>query len=137
MAQIDAPRFIRNFHTLFAPNILDGQEFIAYIEADNYLQVQADNVIQSTRNSNSDAAALDELSSRISSLKSQTDNLEDFCLTIPGLQTQINTLSGSPEGLTDFAWASMRHDILSLQNKLSALDSKVAELKATVDALSN
>ena len=137
MAQVDAYRFIAHLQKLFSPHILDGQVFLAYIGEDNSLNIQADNVINASSNNSLTSEQIDDISSRISSIQSQADSLEDFCLTIPGLQTQIATLSGTPDGLTDFAWASMRHDILFLQNKLSVLDSKVAELKATVDALSN
>lgn len=135
MAQVDASRFIAHFQKIFAPHIHNGQVFIAYIGEDNSLNIQADNVIHASSANSLTSEQIDDISSRISSIQSQADNLDDFCLTIPGLQTQISTLSGSPEGLTDFAWASMRHDILSLQNKLSTLNSKVAELDATVKAL--
>ena len=55
MAQVDAIRFLAKLSDLFAPNIQDNQEFIAYIDGDsNSLVIQADNIIHASGGSSLD-----------------------------------------------------------------------------------
>ena len=73
MAQIDAFRFLRNVAMLLAPNIKDGQEFIAYIDEDNEFTILADNIIKASGGGGEsiDTAQVQEIAGRISALKSQ------------------------------------------------------------------
>ena len=52
MAQVDAPRFLSHVANLFAPNILDGQVFTAYIGQDNSFTILADNIIRDSDSAN-------------------------------------------------------------------------------------
>ena len=133
MAQIDASRFLANFASLFAPDIQDGQIFIAYIDEDNSFTVQADNVLH-VSSSSSPSLDVDALSMRISALQSQADSIELICRDVPTLLTQIQTLSGSTDGLAnpDFDYAfcleliqEVRQDLETLKDTVEALQSEV------------
>lgn len=138
MAQVDALRFLSRISLLFAPDIQDGQQFVAYIDEDNSFTVQADNVI---RTSGGGAALLpeqvEEIEQRLTSLQTQADSLESFCLNIPGLQAQIQTLSGSNDDPVDFAYAYLVSEIREIKSEMSILSAQVAELNDDVIDLQN
>ena len=135
MAQVDAFRFLAHLQELFAPKITEGQVFFAYIDEDNSFNVLADNVIQTS--SNQTSSDLTDVTVKIASLQSQADNLEEFCKSIPGLQTQLETISGSSEGIIDFAWASITNDIIVMGSLILNLENRIAELEATVRQLTS
>ena len=139
MSKIDASRFLAHLQKVFAPKIIDGQEFIAYIDGDsNSLIIQAENVINaSTSNSSFDSEAVENLAIQLSALQSQADSLENFCRSIPALQTQISTLSGdTEEGLLDFEWAFIQEAISDLNEAIVGLELKIYEMQETIDTLS-
>ena len=135
MAQVDAFRFLAHLQELFAPKITEGQVFFSYIDEDNSFNVLADNVIQTS--SNQTSSDLTDVTVKIASLQSQADNLEEFCKSIPGLQTQLETISGSSEGIIDFAWASITNDIIVMGSLILNLENRIAELEATVRQLTS
>ena len=134
MAQVDAFRFLANVALLFAPHIHDGQVFNAYIGEDNSFTVQVDNIINSSGGNNSgstlDIQQLDEFEQRLSSLQSQADDFEAFCLNIPDLQSQILSLSGSidSEASIDFNYAYLIEDLRDIRAELYSLSSQVEQL---------
>ena len=139
MSKIDASRFLAHLQKVFAPKIIDGQEFIAYIDGDsNSFIIQAENVINaSTSNSSFDSEAVENLAIQLSALQSQADSLENFCRSIPALQTQISTLSGdTEEGLLDFEWAFIQEAISDLNEAIARLELKIDEMQETIDTLS-
>ncbi len=138
MAQVDAFRFLARLSDLFAPNIQDNQEFIAYIDGDsNSLVIQADNIIHASGGSSLDTSQINEISNTLSALKDQADTLESTCRDIPALATQIQTLSGdSSAGTNDFAWADIKSELLLLKGELLDFKAQVAEEIASIKSSS-
>ena len=140
MSKIDASRFLAHLQKVFAPKIIDGQEFIAYIDGDsNSLIIQAENVINaSTSNSSFDSEAVENLAIQLSALQSQADSLENFCRSIPALQTQISTLSGdTEEGLLDFEWAFIQEAISDMKANISEFSGRLEPLEEKISSIEN
>lgn len=140
MSKIDASRFLAHLQKVFAPKIIDGQEFIAYIDGDsNSLIIQAENVINaSTGNSSFDSEAVENLAIQLSALQSQADSLENFCRSIPALQTQISTLSGdTEEGLLDFEWAFIQEAISDMKANISEFSGRLEPLEEKISSIEN
>ena len=140
MSKIDASRFLAHLQKVFAPKIIDGQEFIAYIDGDsNSLIIQAENVINaSTSNSSFDSEAVENLAIQLSALQSQADSLENFCRSIPALQTQISTLSGdTEEGLLDFEWAFIQEAISDMKANISEFSGRLEPLEKKISSIEN
>lgn len=140
MSKIDASRFLAHLQKVFAPKIIDGQEFIAYIDGDsNSLIIQAENVINaSTSNSSFDSEAVENLAIQLSALQSQADSLENFCRSIPALQTQISTLSGdTEEGLLDFEWAFIQEAISDMKANISEFSGRLEPLEEKISNIEN
>ena len=135
MAQVDALRFLANLQKLFAPAILDGQEFTAYIDGDsNSLVIKTDNIVQASSGSNIDMAAVASVESQLVSLKAQADSLENFCGSIPALQAQLTTLSGSTDGEVDFEWALLSQEITELKGDIQTCNDKITALEESYKA---
>ncbi|MBR0168335.1 MAG: hypothetical protein IJQ08_06655 [Synergistaceae bacterium] len=140
MSKIDASRFLAHLQKVFAPKIIDGQEFIAYIDGDsNSFIIQAENVINaSTSNSSFDSEAVENLAIQLSALQSQADSLENFCRSIPALQTQISTLSGdTEEGLLDFEWAFIQEAISDMKANISEFSGRLEPLEEKISSIEN
>ena len=140
MSKIDASRFLAHLQKVFAPKIIDGQEFIVYIDGDsNSLIIQAENVINaSTSNSSFDSEAVENLAIQLSALQSQADSLENFCRSIPALQTQISTLSGdTEEGLLDFEWAFIQEAISDMKANISEFSGRLEPLEEKISSIEN
>lgn len=140
MSKIDASRFLAHLQKVFAPKIIDGQEFIAYIDGDsNSLIIQAENVINaSTSNSSFDSEAVENLAIQLTALQSQADSLENFCRSIPALQTQISTLSGdTEEGLLDFEWAFIQEAISDMKANISEFSGRLEPLEEKISSIEN
>ncbi|MBQ3347448.1 MAG: hypothetical protein IJG39_10210 [Synergistaceae bacterium] len=129
MAQVDALRFLAHVAQLFAPDILDGQTFIAYIGKDNSFTVQADNIIKAQGGTNTGDEKIEELYGRISDIKSQADSLEAFCKNIPALQSQIQSLSGSNEAAAEFYYSYLYNELSKLSAEISGLDSRMTAIE--------
>ena len=132
MAQVDAFRFLHNFSKLFAPNILDGQVFTAYIGENNSYNVQADNILMASTGNSLNSDDIDELEQRFLALDSHAREFEAFCSNISSLQTQIQSLSGSTDGQS-----SIEFDFTYLHETISEIRSDIATLNARIDQLSN
>lgn len=140
MSKIDASRFLAHLQKVFAPKIIDGQEFIAYIDGDsNSLIIQAENVINaSTSNSSFDSEAVENLAIQLTALQSQADSLENLCRSIPTLQTQISTLSGdTEEGLLDFEWAFIQEAISDMKANISEFSGRLEPLEKKISSIEN
>lgn len=140
MSKIDASRFLAHLQKVFAPKIIDGQEFIAYIDGDsNSLIIQAENVINaSTSNSSFDSEAVENLAIQLTALQSQADSLENLCRSIPALQTQISTLSGdTEEGLLDFEWAFIQEAISDMKANISEFSGRLEPLEEKISSIEN
>ena len=139
MSKIDASRFLAHLQKVFAPKIIDGQEFIAYIDGDsNSLIIQAENVINaSTSNSSFDSEAVENLALQLSALQSKANSLEITCRNIPALQTQIQTLSGESEGLIDFEYAFLIDELGEVKGELAECVGKIATLEEMYHYLEN
>ena len=140
MAQVDALRFLVNLQKLFAPAILDGQEFTAYIDGDsNSLVIKTDNIIQAFSGSNIDTLAIARVESQLDSLKAQADSLESIFRFIPAIQNQIITLSGSTDGEVDFEWALLSQEIAELKGDIQECNDRIdnieTELKEKSDSI--
>lgn len=139
MAQIDAFRFLRNVAMLLAPNIKDGQEFIAYVDEDNEFTVLADNIIKASGGGGEsiDTAQVQEIAGRISALKSQADEIEAMCSNVPALLTQIETLSGSTEaeGTIDFEWAFLSEQVNEMKEDICNIKVKLREISTIINSL--
>lgn len=133
MARVDASRFLSQVATLFAPNIQDGQVFLAFIDEDNSFTVQTDNIIRSSGSSVNIDVDQDELAE----LKAQANRLERFCNDITALQTQIQTLSGSTdgEGSVDFNYAYCIDLILEMRSEVDKLSAQVEALKLQLNSI--
>ena len=140
-------RFINDFEEavakLFAPYILEGQEFTAYIEENNEFVIKVANIIHSSTSETSSESTFQLLSSvntaskQITSLQKQTDTLENQLRNIAGIQTQISTLNGEiDESLVDFAWASVQEDISTLRGYIGTLEEQFDALQQSYDTLS-
>ena len=144
MSKVDAVRFLANLQRLFAPKIVDGQVFTAYIDRNsNEFTIQADNVIYSSPRgitSDSTSQLIDEVNSasrQISTLQNQADTLGNQLRNIAGIQTQISTLSGEiDDSLVDFAWASVQEDISTLRGYIGTLEEQFDALQESYDTLS-
>ena len=137
MAQVDALRFVANIAQLFAPNIHDGQVFVAYLNEDNSFTIQVDNVTKPSGGSALISDATDEVAQRLVTLQAQISEFESFCRNIPSLQTQIQTLSGSTEneGTVDFDYAYVVNEINGLKADIITLSSDIEYLMERVNAL--
>ena len=134
MAQVDASRFLANLHTLFAPNIADGQVFTAYIDGDeNSLVIQGENILYpSSGNSHFGilAAQLSNTSKLIQALQNKADSVEDLCRDIPFFVSNIENISGQFEGNTDFEYDILHSDLVNVNENLAAIEEKNSSLEA-------
>lgn len=147
MAQVDATRFIKNLQELFAPSISDNQEFTAYIDGQiNEFVIQGDNIINASSGGNNiDSGDIQQLlaeittaSRQLTALQSQADSLENFCRSIPALQTQISTLSGdTEEGLLDFEWAFIQEAISDMKANISEFSGRLEPLEEKISSIEN
>ena len=137
MAQVDAMRFLSNVAQLFAPNIHDGQVFVAYLNEDNSFTIQVDNVLKPSGGSVLTSDATDEVAQRLITLQTQVSEFESYCRNIPALQTQIQALSGSTEneGTIDFDFAYVINEIAGLKADIMTLSSDVEYLVERVDEI--
>ena len=136
MAQVDALRFLAHLSQLFAPEIQEGQVFIAYINEDNSFTVQADNVITHLNASSLNSEQFEDIQNRILALVKQADALETFCNNIPALQAQIQSLTGSTdqEGAIEFDYAFTRSEINDIKADIITLQLQVQQLSSAVEA---
>ena len=133
MSQVDAFRFLSRVSLLFAPDIQEGQQFVAYIDEDNSFTVQADNVLRAPGSGdNLTSAQVAEIQQRFTDLQNQADAFKSFCKNIQGLQTQIQTLSGSADESTDFDYSFIIGEILDIRSELSSLSHTVETLENEV-----
>ena len=133
MSKLDASRFLANLHSLFAPNIADGQEFIAYIDGEsNSLVIQGDNILYpSAGNANIGELSyqLKNTSNQIKGLQNKADDVENLCKAIPGFVTNIESISGQFEGTSEFAFDLLYFDIITLKEELADLNDKIISLQ--------
>ena len=141
MAQVDAPRFLTNLPTLFAPNIYDGQEFFAYIDGEpNSLVIQGENILYpSSANAHFGELSCDlkNTSKIVKDLQNKADYVENLCKAIPGFVSNIENISGEFEGTPEFAFDMLYFDILNLREKLAALEEKINSLETMFLSINN
>ena len=159
MAQVDALRFVENITALFAPKIREEQEFTAYIDnSSNSFTIQADNVFLAG-GTNLSSEEVNALAQEVTSVKTTAENVLSKCSTmlqslqsLSGLITQIETITGSSEGQTDFAFAYLVDDVREIQedianltasgensydsSDLAYLEYEIDDLRDRIDALS-
>lgn len=117
--KVDIRRLADYIPELFAPQIIDGQEFFAYIDGNsNSFTIQAENILHASV-SNLDSNDVENLAAKLALLQAQADSLETLANSIPAVSTQIQTLSGQTEGLPNFEFASLHEEIAELKTKFS------------------
>ena len=130
MAQVDALRFLGNIPALFAPKIQEGQTFTAYTDSSaNSFTIQADNVFLAG-GANLSSEEVNALAQEVTSVKATAENVLSKCSTmlqslqaLSGLITQIETITGSSEGQTDFAFAYLVDDVREIQDTVADLST--------------
>ena len=95
MSKVDILRFVDNLHELFAPAILDGQTFFAYLdEQDNFFSIQCDNLFSGDHQED-----IERISASVTRLATQLDDVQDDCSDIPSIKSQIQSLQSDVEAL--------------------------------------
>ena len=141
MSLLDASRFLANFHTLFAPNLYDEQEFTAYIDGEsNSLVILGENILYPSSGNfhiGELSYELKNTSTKIKELQDKADYVENLCTSIPGFVTKIENISGSSEGLPVFAFDTLYFGIADLRNNLYALEDKINSIETLVYSKNN
>lgn len=132
MAQVDVLRFVGKIQELFAPSIIDGQVFVAYIDEDNSLTIQTENIIKASSDG-LNTAQLDDIAQRITAIKTQADELEELCSHIPVISAAVTTLADSSGNIdtvlfSEYAFSELYGDFHLLNSRVNTIEAQVAEI---------
>ncbi len=139
MAQVDILRFVSKIQELFAPHILEGQVFVAYIGEDNSFTIQAENIIKASSDG-LNTAQIDDIAQRISAIKVQANELEELCSNIPVISATLTTLADSNGDINtalfgEYAYSDIYNYVHNtyqmLTNRMNTLEAQVAEFSVS------
>ena len=88
MSKVDIRRFVDNISELFAPTIDDRQVFFAFLdEEENFYSVRGNNLL-----SENVQKEIERISTRVATLATQINNVQDGCSDLPTIRNQIQSL---------------------------------------------